>query len=192
MVRIGVYEIDPLLMLRQRFKTDAEVVLNLCSGLKGLVLNSIEVLRMADECTYDRWHSYEEEIYRIFQELYKMSDILNKMSGEFENLWHQMWDLSEEETDLQQVSTIKSTYDYVPYNPKTKYYYLFTDFNAVILYYEHCWYRRDRINHKWIENIDWERRFYDAGYDVMEIEYDEKNERIITPVKDKDENNRGE
>ena len=42
------------------------------------------------------------------------------------------------------------------------------------------WYRRDRSAHKWIADQSWDRRYYDAGYDVIEIDYDEENERIVS------------
>jgi hypothetical protein len=42
------------------------------------------------------------------------------------------------------------------------------------------WYQRDRDAHKWTENPEWCRRYYDAQYDVIEIEYDEENEKIVS------------
>ncbi len=40
------------------------------------------------------------------------------------------------------------------------------------------WYKRDRINHKWIEAAGWEFFFYDPAFDVIEINYDETREKI--------------
>ena len=39
------------------------------------------------------------------------------------------------------------------------------------------WYKRDRVNHIWIKDDMWEFFFYDIGYDVIEIDYDEENEK---------------
>lgn len=41
------------------------------------------------------------------------------------------------------------------------------------------WYRRDRENHMWVEDNEWMRRFIDAEYDVIKIEYDETTEKIV-------------
>lgn len=41
------------------------------------------------------------------------------------------------------------------------------------------WYKRDRENHIWVEDNEWMRRFIDAQYDVIEIEYVETTERIV-------------
>lgn len=41
------------------------------------------------------------------------------------------------------------------------------------------WYKRDRENHVWVEDNEWMRRFIDAQYDVIEVEYDEAAERIV-------------
>lgn len=59
-------------------------------------------------------------------------------------------------------------------------YYLFDgSFTIVkVLGKEEKWYRRDRINHEWIEDDAWSIFFYDLGYDKIEIDYDEANEMI--------------
>lgn len=41
------------------------------------------------------------------------------------------------------------------------------------------WYRRDKEHHRWIKEQEWMRRYYDAQYDVIEIEYDEEKEEVI-------------
>ena len=41
------------------------------------------------------------------------------------------------------------------------------------------WYRRDRKNHEWIVDGAWWFIFYDLGFDVIEIDYDETNEKIV-------------
>ena len=41
------------------------------------------------------------------------------------------------------------------------------------------WYKRDRMNHEWIEDGSWGIFFYDLGFDVIEIDYDEANEEIL-------------
>ena len=42
-----------------------------------------------------------------------------------------------------------------------------------------CWYRRDRLNHLWIPQQSWLDSYYDAAWDVIEIDYDESRERIL-------------
>lgn len=42
-------------------------------------------------------------------------------------------------------------------------------------------YQRDQENHKWILNHDWMARYYDAQYDVIEIDYDESKEFAYAP-----------
>ncbi len=48
--------------------------------------------------------------------------------------------------------------------------------DAIGIYYE-----RDKENHKWVEDMEWMRRYYDGQYDVIEIDYDEEHERIMNP-----------
>lgn len=59
-------------------------------------------------------------------------------------------------------------------------YYLFSLGNTVVKYARSVWYRRDKKKHKWIADESWERRFYDVQYDVIEIGYDEENEKILS------------
>lgn len=40
------------------------------------------------------------------------------------------------------------------------------------------WYTRDQKNHTWEYDNSWDRRFEDAQYDVIEIDYDEETETI--------------
>ena len=60
----------------------------------------------------------------------------------------------------------------------TTQYYLFELGFSVVKREGYTWYMRDREAHTWTRDPDWERRYYDAQYDVIEIEYDEENERI--------------
>lgn len=50
--------------------------------------------------------------------------------------------------------------------------------NTVVKREGNNWYSRDKTNHIWKLDFEWERRFYDAQYDVIEITYDEENEII--------------
>lgn len=59
-----------------------------------------------------------------------------------------------------------------------KKYYLFALGNAVVLLQDGLWYRRDKEHHQWIKEQEWMRRYYDAQYDVIEIEYNEENEEV--------------
>lgn len=56
-------------------------------------------------------------------------------------------------------------------------YYLFSLGITVVKYDSFVWYRRDKKKHKWIADRNWMRRFYDVQYDVIEIVYDEENEK---------------
>lgn len=60
-----------------------------------------------------------------------------------------------------------------------KKYYLFALGNTVVLNDDYMWYYRDKVNHKWISDSSWLIRFDDAQYDVIEIDYDEENEKIL-------------
>ena len=42
------------------------------------------------------------------------------------------------------------------------------------------WYKRDRQNHKWIEQPGWITLFFDPVNTVIEIKYDEQEEKIIS------------
>ena len=57
-------------------------------------------------------------------------------------------------------------------------YYLFELGNSVVKRNGVCWYIRDDIEHIWKADQSWMRRFYDAQYDVVEIDYDEESETI--------------
>ena len=60
-------------------------------------------------------------------------------------------------------------------------YYLFALGNSVVKVENGArWYRRDRQNHKWEASNSWLARFYDPAYDVVEIEYDEKTETVLS------------
>lgn len=61
-----------------------------------------------------------------------------------------------------------------------KEYYLFSLGNTVVKYDNSVWYRRDKKRHKWIVDGSWMGRFYDVQYDVIKIEYDEENEKILS------------
>ena len=57
-------------------------------------------------------------------------------------------------------------------------FYLFALGNSVVKVENGArWYRRDRQNHKWEASNSWLARFYDPAYDVVEIEYDERQKR---------------
>ena len=57
-------------------------------------------------------------------------------------------------------------------------YYLFELGYSVVKQEGVCWYRRDRKNHEWVKDMEWLRRYYDAQYDVIEIDYSEAEECI--------------
>ena len=57
-------------------------------------------------------------------------------------------------------------------------YYLFALGKTVVKVDGPQWMKRDRIRHVWVADFAWERRYYDASYDVIEIDYDEETERI--------------
>lgn len=61
-----------------------------------------------------------------------------------------------------------------------KKYYLFEMGNTVVLNDDYMWYRRDKVNHNWISDSRWMGRYYDVQYDVIEIDYDEENEKILS------------
>lgn len=58
-------------------------------------------------------------------------------------------------------------------------YYLFELGYTVVKSDGRHWYERDPDLHIWKEDSDWMRRFIDAQYDVIEIDYDEDHERIL-------------
>ena len=58
-------------------------------------------------------------------------------------------------------------------------YYLFALGYTVVKSEGRHWYERDPDLHIWKEDNDWMRRFIDAQYDVIEIDYDEDHERIL-------------
>lgn len=60
-------------------------------------------------------------------------------------------------------------------------YYKFELGNTVVMEKDGLWYQRDQENHKWILNHDWMVRYYDAQYDVIEIDYDERKEFAYAP-----------
>ena len=45
---------------------------------------------------------------------------------------------------------------------------------------EQEWYVRDRINHSWIRDDMWSVCFYALEFNVIEIEYDEQQEKILS------------
>lgn len=57
-------------------------------------------------------------------------------------------------------------------------YYLFELGNTVVKMENDLFYERDQKNHEWIQDGEWMRRFYDGGYGVIEIDYDEETEQI--------------
>ena len=57
-------------------------------------------------------------------------------------------------------------------------YYLFDLGDAIVKYDNNLWYVRDKIHHKWIVDGSWMARYFDAQYDVIEIDYDEETETI--------------
>ena len=59
-------------------------------------------------------------------------------------------------------------------------YYLFELGFAIVKNAGGIWYQRDRDKHEWVQDQSWMTRFYDVGYDVIQIEYDEANETIVS------------
>ena len=61
-------------------------------------------------------------------------------------------------------------------------YYLFSPGYSIIkvLGNEQEWYRRDRANHLWIRDDAWSVLFYASEFDLIEIDYDEKQEKILS------------
>lgn len=57
--------------------------------------------------------------------------------------------------------------------------YLFELAHSVVKEEDGLWYVRDREGHKWTRDQEWMRRYDDAQYDVIEITYDERNEKIV-------------
>lgn len=57
-------------------------------------------------------------------------------------------------------------------------YYLFELGQVVVKKENNIWYVRNKINHKWIVDGSWMARYFDAQYDVIEIDYDEEKEII--------------
>lgn len=60
-------------------------------------------------------------------------------------------------------------------------YYKFELGNTVVMEKGGLWYQRDQDKHIWILNQDWMVRYYDAQYDVIEIDYDESKEFAYAP-----------
>lgn len=58
-------------------------------------------------------------------------------------------------------------------------YYLFELAHSVVKEEGCLWYVRDREGHKWDQDQEWMRRYFDVQYDVIEITYDEKDEKIV-------------
>ncbi len=56
--------------------------------------------------------------------------------------------------------------------------------HQVIMVEDGLWYQRDKENHEWVFNQNWMTRYYDAQYDVVEIDYNERDECIeaIRPI----------
>ena len=61
-------------------------------------------------------------------------------------------------------------------------YYLFSPGFKVIMVRgnEDEWYERDRCKHIWIRRDTWSVLFYAIEYAVIEIDYDEKREKILS------------
>lgn len=53
--------------------------------------------------------------------------------------------------------------------------------NTIVMEKGGLWYQRDQEKHTWIRNQAWMARYYDAQYDVIEIDYDEDNELAYAP-----------
>lgn len=58
-------------------------------------------------------------------------------------------------------------------------YYLFELGYTVVKYDGRSWFARDPELHLWKPDGEWRRRYDDSMYDVIEIDYDEENERIL-------------
>lgn len=59
--------------------------------------------------------------------------------------------------------------------------YLFrSGFSVVKADENYLWYQRDRVKHEWVFDNSWMAKFLDAQYDVIEIDYDEANEQIVS------------
>ncbi len=50
--------------------------------------------------------------------------------------------------------------------------------NQIVMEKDGLWYQRDRNRHEWVLNHNWMVRYYDAQYDVVEIDYNEDDECI--------------
>ena len=95
--------------------------------------------------------------------------------------------LSVEQEEVKNCNTDKTSSAKSPYHEDLfivtpgVHYYLFDANYSIIMVTgdEEHWYKRDRINHKWIEDSDWSLIFYDLGFDKIEINYDEMHERIL-------------
>lgn len=57
--------------------------------------------------------------------------------------------------------------------------YLFGLAHSVVKEEGDSWYVRDREGHEWVQDQAWMRRYRDAQYDVIEITYDERSEKIV-------------
>jgi len=57
-------------------------------------------------------------------------------------------------------------------------YYLFELGKTVVKCCGGLWYERDPEKHQWELNMEWDRRFFDGAYNVIEIDYDEDQEMI--------------
>lgn len=60
-----------------------------------------------------------------------------------------------------------------------KQFYLF-EFGNIVMDDGITWYRRDRQKHKWIEQPGWITLFFDPANSVIEIKYDEQEEKNIS------------
>lgn len=60
-----------------------------------------------------------------------------------------------------------------------KRYYLFELGFSVVMVDNGIRYRRDRKKHKWICDVEWRRRYDDAHYEVIGIDYDIEAELIL-------------
>lgn len=91
---------------------------------------------------------------------------------------------TKQRTENDSVSNDNKTESASTERPPETHYYLFELGFSVVKQEGIYWYGRDRKNHKWNRNMDWMGRFYDVGYDVVEIDYDEERESItgIRPV----------
>ena len=57
-------------------------------------------------------------------------------------------------------------------------YYLFELGHSIVKKEGSFWYDRDRKNHLWKYDSSWMARYFDAQYEVIEIDYDEETEQI--------------